>query len=177
MTSVLRVCVRCVALWMGAALIAALPAVAGDAVKAVKILRAIPIASTVDISADVRKECEIDTKVPNFLKEYAGDKVEVVDAAPDHEKGRVLEMEITEVWATGGGAWSGPKWMTVMGHLYEDGKETGSFRAKRFSTGGMFAGFKGTCTIIGRCTKEIGKDISKWIEAPTANALLGDAKD
>jgi hypothetical protein len=66
--------------------------------------------------------------------------------------------------------------MTVKGQLYENGKEADSFRAKRFSTGGMFAGFKGTCSIIGRCTKAIGEDIARWLEVPTANAKLGDAR-
>ncbi len=156
-----------------AALLAALPAAAGDVVK---IQRSIPIAASVDMSTAVRTECELDTKVSKFVKEFAGDKVEIVEGALDREKGRALEMEITEVWAPGGGGYSGPKWMTVKGQLYENGKAADSFRAKRFSTGGMFAGFKGTCSIIGRCTKAIGEDIAHWLEAPTANAKLGDAR-
>ena len=85
-------------------------------------------------------------------------------------------MEITEVHAPGGGAFSGPKWMSVKGELYDRGKQIGSFRAKRYSTGGAFGAFKGSCAIIGRCTKAIGQDIAGWLGAPTQNAQLGDAQ-
>jgi len=38
----------------------------------------------------------------------------------------------------------------------------------------MFAAYKGTCSIVGRCAKSIGKDISNWLENPTDDASLGD---
>jgi hypothetical protein len=65
--------------------------------------------------------------------------------------------------------------MTVKGELYDRGKQIGSFRAKRYTTGGAFGAFKGTCSIIGRCTKTIGEDIARWLAAPTQNAIIGDA--
>ena len=67
-------------------------------------------------------------------------------------------------------------WMTVIGTLRERGRVVGSFRAKRYTTGGAFAAFKGTCSIIGRCTKAIGKDIAAWLENPGMDSKLGDAK-
>ncbi|HEY7863336.1 MAG TPA: hypothetical protein VIE39_06745, partial [Thermoanaerobaculia bacterium] len=70
----------------------------------------------------------------------------------------------------------GAKWMTVNGTLYDRGKQIGSFRAKRFSSGGAFGAFKGSCAIIGRCAKAIGQDIAGWLAAPTPNALLGNAQ-
>jgi hypothetical protein len=65
--------------------------------------------------------------------------------------------------------------MTVTGTLTEDDKPVASFRAKRFSTGGAFGGFKGTCSIIGRCTKAIAGDIAAWLKSPVDGAELGDA--
>ena len=64
----------------------------------------------------------------------------------------------------------------MKGELYDRGKQIGSFRAKRFSGGGAFGAFKGTCAIIGRCTKTLGQDIATWLAAPTQNAELGDAR-
>lgn len=156
----------------GAALAAPLAAFADST----KIQRSIAFASDSGVPAAVKEECALDTKVPDFVKEFGGDAVEVVDGQLDRKKGRVLLMEITEVHAPGGGAFSGPKWMTVKGDLLENGKSIGSFRAKRFSTGGAFAGFKGTCSIIGRCTKAIGQDIASWLQSPTRDAELGDAR-
>jgi hypothetical protein len=136
------------------------------------IPRAVPIAENVDVSQAVRNECQLGEKVSTFLVQFAPN-VAVTD---DPKTGRYLRMEITEVFATGGGAWSGPKWMTVKGTLLENEKAIASFRAKRYSTGGAFGGFKGTCSIIGRCTKAIAEDIAEWLKNPVDGAELGDAQ-
>ncbi len=132
----------------------------------------VPIAEHVDVSQAVRNECQLGEKVSEFLAQSASN----VAVSADPKVGRYLRMEITEVVATGGGAWSGPKWMTVKGTLLENDKPIASFRAKRFSTGGAFGGFKGTCAIIGRCTKKIAEDIAVWLKAPVDGAELGDAQ-
>jgi len=176
MGSVAKLCSRIVvltALAVGALALVSPPAVAADTTK---IQRSISFATNAPVPAAVRDQCALQTKVPEFIAQAAGSSVELVDGALDRKKGRVLELEITEVHAPGGGAFSGPKWMSVKGELYEKGKQIGSFRAKRYSTGGAFGGFKGTCSIIGRCTKAIGDDIAGWLGAPTANAELGDAR-
>ena len=157
MESVPKLCSRIAvftALAAGALVLAALPAAAAETVK---IQRSIPFATNAPVPAAVREQCALQTKVPEFIQQAAGNSVELVDGALDRRKGRVLAMEITEVHAPGGGAFSGPKWMSVTGELYDKGKQIGSFRAKRFSTGGAFGGFKGTCAIIGRCTKALGE--------------------
>jgi hypothetical protein len=153
-------------------LVTALPARA----EVTRIPRSIAFASDSGASEAVKDECALETKVPDFIKQFAGDAVEVVDGTLDPKRGRVLRMEITEVHAPGGGAFSGPKWMTVKGELFQNGKSAGSFRAKRFSTGGAFGGFKGTCSIIGRCAKTLGQDIATWLQSPTPDAELGDAR-
>lgn len=65
--------------------------------------------------------------------------------------------------------------MTVHGELRENGEITGTFTATRYSTGGAFGGFRGTCSILGRCVKTLGSDIAKWLKRPTMDALLGNA--
>jgi len=176
MGSVPKFCSRIavlIALVVGALALASPPDAAADTTR---ILRSIPFAANAAVPAAVRDQCELQTKVPEFIAQSAGSSVELVDGALDRKKGRVLELEITEVHAPGGGGFSGPKWLTVKGELYDKGKQIGSFRAKRFSTGGAFGGFKGTCAIIGRCTKAVGGDIASWLGSPTPNAELGDAR-
>ncbi len=152
------------------AICCATPASAAD--DKIGIPQVIPIAEHVDVSQAVRDECQLGEKVSTFLAQSASNVV----VSADPKVGRYLRMEITEVVATGGGAWSGPKWMTVKGTLLENDKPVASFRAKRFSTGGAFGGFKGTCAIIGRCTKKIAEDIAEWLKAPVDGAELGDAR-
>jgi hypothetical protein len=137
-----------------------------------QVLRSIPFAKGTEIRQPVRDQCQLETKVPAFIAEFGSDVV-LVDRLGG---GRALELVITEVHAPGGGGFSGPKWMTVKGTLREQGRVVGSFRAKRYTTGGAFAGFKGTCSIIGRCTKAIGRDIAAWLESPGMDSKLGDAQ-
>ncbi len=70
-----------------------------------------------------------------------------------------------------GGAWSGPKSVTIEGVLWSGGKSAGSFTAERRTTHGS-----GTCGMLERDAKEIGKDIAEWLKAPKAKSLLGDAR-
>jgi hypothetical protein len=148
------------------------PAPADDT-GSVKVLRVVPIAEKARVPQKVRSECGLQDKVPAFLSNYARN-VELVDRELG-TRGRILELHIGDVHAPGGGAFSGPKWMTVTGVLRENGREVGSFTAKRFSGGGMFGAYKGTCAIVERCARAIGKDIAGWLRSPRDGARLGDA--
>lgn len=136
---------------------------------ATQIARNVPIASYAGATGAVQNECQLQTRVPNAIAQAASDVVLV-----DEPGGaRWLELEITEVFAPGGGPFSGPKLMTVSGKLHEGGKVVGTFRAKRLSTGGFV---KGTCATLGGCATAIGRDIAAWLQAPTMDAKLGDAR-
>lgn len=125
-------------------------------------------------SQKVQDECGLQRDIPKYIAAYAKDGVTLVEkfdpAAPR------LELAITSAYAPGGGAWSGAKWVEVSGKLFQGNKQVGSFTGSRYSTGGMFGGFKGTCSIVGRCGKVIGKDIAEWLKNPSENAKLGDSK-
>jgi hypothetical protein len=138
----------------------------------------IPPTATIDpnagVNAKVRDECVPDARVTELLKEQlkaAGYDVEVSKQAG---AGKSLQLTITNVQGVGGGAWSGPKSMSLSGKLVENGKVIGSFNGRRTSGGGAFGAYKGTCSIIGRCAKALAKDITVWLENPTMNARLGE---
>jgi hypothetical protein len=140
--------------------------------ESVQVLKTIPFAEESSAPQKVKDECQLQTKVSKFLASFSSD-VELVDTLG--KQGRVLELAITDVHAPGGGAFSGPKRMTVKGTLRENGKAIGNFTAARYSGGGVFGGYKGTCAIVGRCAKAIGKDISNWLKSPGKDSRLGDA--
>jgi len=152
---------------------------AGNAVAAgVQVAATTPFSENGAIREAVKNECQLETKLPHFVKEFAdsyGIDVTLTENSPNKNKGKVLVLEITGVSGGGGGAWSGAKSVQVKGELFENGKPVGNFVASRYSGGGMFAGYKGTCSIMGRCVKAIGKDISIWLKNPTKNAHLGDS--
>lgn len=141
------------------------------------VVSPVPFAEDSGASSNVKEECALETRLPQFIAEAAkrGVKVVVGPAPEEGAEGKYLYLEIVHVLGTGGGAWSGPKSVTATGELIENGEVIGSFRSSRYSTGGAFGGYKGTCSILGRCIKAMGKDIAAWLRSPTMDAHLGDA--
>ncbi|WP_428102722.1 hypothetical protein [Candidatus Rariloculus sp.] len=134
-------------------------------------------ADIVAVSDAVRNECTLQTRLPEFIKDGARGDVDIVisDEPLDNVAGKVLRLEYVNILGAGGGAWSGPKSATVSGELWENGELIGSFVASRYSRGGAFGGFKGTCSILGRCIRTLGVDIARWLGDPTMDARLGNA--
>lgn len=156
---------------------AAAPAKKSYTGPAVAIASAVPFSKNANASDAVRKECTLDTRLPEFIENEAKEQgIKVVrGSASPQQKGRVLVMAISHVLGTGGGAWSGPKSVTVEGKLYDNGKLIGSFTARRQSGGGAWGGYKSTCAILGRCIEALGSDVAEFLAKPTMNARLGDA--
>ncbi len=145
----------------------------------ITIAKQAPYAQNMSVPDAVRAECDLPGKVPVFVKEFADKsygKVVLADGVSAKTPGQALSLSITGLTGTGGGAYSGAKHVTVQGTLWESGKIKGTFTATRYSGGGAFGGMKGTCSILGRCVKSIGKDVGEWLLAPKMNARLGDAK-
>lgn len=145
----------------------------------ITIAKQAPYAPQINVPNAVRAECNLPARVSEFVKEFADknyDKVILADNVSAQTPGQALSMKIVDMTGTGGGAWSGPKHVTVEGTLWENGKVKGTFIATRYSSGGAFGGYKGTCAILGRCVKAIGKDVGGWLLAPAMNTKLGDAK-
>jgi hypothetical protein len=147
----------------------------------VVIVEAVPYSANSGANLAVKRECIIDRQLPEFIESYAsGYDIAVVrdnkKAMKKSASGKVLELEFSQVYGQGGGAWSGAKSVTVTGKLKQHGKTVGSFVGTRVSGGGAFAAYKGTCSILGRCVKTLGDDIARWLQAPTMNARLGDAR-
>lgn len=127
------------------------------------------------VNDKVRNQCQLEEKTMRFLKEFNRSDYNMVTEKPASGDYHVLSAEIIEVTGAGGGAWSGAKSLKVKGTLKDSkGKVLGSFEAGRYSGGGAFAGYKGTCSIMGRCTKAIGKDIGLWLTNPGMDSYLGD---
>lgn len=137
----------------------------------------VPFAKDAEVPAAVKEECQLPTKLSDFIRENAKDKFDkvVTDKATDKDA-MILTLEIYDLEGRGGGAWSGAKSVGVRGKLTQNGKSLGDFKAKRYSGGGAFAGYKGTCSILGRCVKTLGADIATWAKHPTDGARLGDLR-
>lgn len=148
-----------------------LAALAGGSIT---VPKKVPYEKGIHVPDAVRAECALEQKTAEHLHAALGgkfDKVSAADSVSGKTAGKALEMKITNVLAPGGGSWSGPKSVEVRGTLWENGKQLGSFTARRNTTRGH-----GTCGMLERDVKEIAADIAKWIDSPGKGDRLGDAK-
>ena len=129
------------------------------------------------IAGKIKRECTIDTQLPAFVAEYGkslGEDIQLADSVTANAKGRVLVMKIIGARSQGNAFIGHHKSITISGKLYQDGTLVGSFDARRNSMGGAFAGFKGSCSVLGRDAKALGKDVAEWLVHPAKGSMLGD---
>jgi len=140
------------------------------------LIKPINFAKQAYIREAVKKECNLLGKLTQFTQSYAEDQYAqiITDGNSTSKSAQVLSIEIEQVQGGGGGAWSGAKVVLINGTLTENGKVLGSFKGRRYSGGGMFGAYKGTCAILGRCVKALGRDVAEWLQHPTKQAVLGD---
>jgi hypothetical protein len=157
-----------------ALLLVAAPMVFADSIK---VARSIPYAEDAEIAGKIRRECQIQTQLADFIKEFgakAGHDIQLVENVDPAGEGKVLVVEIRDAISEGNAFLGHRKRTSARGKLYENGEEIASFKAARNSMGGAFAGYKGSCSVLGRTVKVMGEDIAKWLSAPRMDAMLGD---
>ena len=142
----------------------------------ITIAKSISFAEDSGASEAVIDECKMQTRLPEYIKKEGKRKVDIELSEDPLEaaEGKVLHLEITNVFAPGGGIYSGSKSVIVAGELQESGEVIGSMTVRRHSVMGMMPG---TCSIMKRITKKLGEDIAIWLAAPTMSAELGDLED
>jgi|GEM_PF-579150 len=146
-------------------------------IKNAKTLVILPVTfkQGIHVNDVVREQCMLPEKLSGFVRDNAMGQYEniIVDTDRAPSGADVLEIQIIQLLAPKGGGWSGPKFVTVKGTLKRNAQVIGNFEGRRTSTGGMFGAFKGTCAILGRCTKTLGSDIATWLQNPRHNSTLG----
>ncbi|SFN55046.1 hypothetical protein SAMN05216289_13010 [Dokdonella immobilis] len=142
------------------------------------IPRPVPYADDAVIAGKIKKECQIQEQLADYIEEYAREdhrlEVRFADSVQAQAAGLVLDVHIKDAVSEGNPFIGHRKSTTVIGKLYRDGELIGSFTGRRNSMGGMFAGYKGSCSVLGRTVRALGEDIAKWLAAPSMDALLGD---
>jgi methyl coenzyme M reductase beta subunit len=144
----------------------------------VQLIRVVPYAENADIQKKVREECkELGSQLSSFTQKFGKEfkvDIQLVDAIDTQAKGRVLKLEIFDAVSMGNAFLGHQKYSRSRGTLYENGTKIAEFRARRNSMGGAFAGYKGSCSVLGRTVKAMGKDIALWLKDPKDGDELGD---
>ena len=158
---------RRLATWIGFLSFALLSTAPELAAEPVQVPRSVPYAEDARVAENIKRECTtLGTKLATFLANSAAAKgleVAAADAVDPQAPGRVFVVEITDV-ASGGNAFIGHrKSMSARGELFVDGVSQGDVDFTRNSGGGFGGGFKGSCAVLGRCTKALGQDLAGWL--------------
>ena len=144
---------------------------------AIKVKHSIPFNKGARIAANIRKECDLQDKLSKFITAYSvGEGIGVIrkSRVSRKGKGKNLVVSITEAVSSGNAFIGHRKFASIKGTLYNNGKKKGSFTATRISGGGAFGGFKGSCDVLGRTVKVLGRDVSLWLSNPVDGAHLGN---
>lgn len=149
-----------------------LPAAAHAGGESITIPKKVAFKNVSNVPDAVQRECDLEFKTSDAIGEAlkdAGYQVTQADKVSKASKGKVLELNITGIFAHGGPF--APKKLDVDGTLYDNGKSIGSFHDVRNTSHG-----RGVCGMLERDAKEIASDIAKWMKAPQPDTRLGDAK-
>lgn len=141
--------------------------------KTMAIAYAAPYESGIQVRQAIRRECNLERRVADEIASEIDGQFSAVKRVPlanADTPGLVLGMKIINVEG-GVGAARGHKTLTVAGTLYEDGKKIGGFTATRRTKNGRH-----TCRMLWNNIEEIAEDVSHWMQAPTLDAYLGDAR-
>jgi len=145
---------------------------------AIKIHSTIPYKKGAVVSNSIKNECKIQSQLSEFIHAYAvGEGVGVIrkSRVSKRSKGKVLLVNITQAVSAGNAFIGHRKYSSIKGSLYKNGKKLSGFTASRVSGGGAWAGFKGSCSVLGRTVKALGSDVGRWLKNPVDGAHLGDA--
>ena len=127
----------------------------------------VPYASEGVVPENVVRECtQLGTKIATFIKQYAdknGTSVELVDEVEFAKAPSALRVEIFNVVSSGNAFIGHNKSMSVRVELLSGGVVKAKTSISRNSMGGFGAGFKGSCSVLGRVTKALGQDIAEWL--------------
>lgn len=126
------------------------------------------------IANKIKNECKLVDQLRTFIVEGSDGKVVAGEGEPSSASGSVLVVEITESISEGNAFMGHRKYTAIAGKLYRGGKEVGTFDGSRNSMGGAFAGYKGSCAVLGRTVKALAQDVNGWLKSPDSGASLGD---
>lgn len=120
----------------------------------------------------VKKQCDTARVIASAVAEY---NANVKLSRTPQEEERHLEILVYQLSAQGG---MGADYVVgVRGRLLEDGVVTATFNGSRSYARDPFGYFgpeKGTCGVVGRVARRVGRDIAEFLTHPSVGAKIGD---
>jgi hypothetical protein len=121
--------------------------------------RTIPLADGV---TDRLPECPWATELATGIARQADGLVKLSDTPLADGPTRTLKIRATHVHVPGGGNFSGPKWIRLVGELRLDGKLLDTFEMRRTSGSGWP---RNACSTARMVAKPLMSDVARWARA------------
>ena len=124
--------------------------------------------ATASVAENIKTECKLPAaQSESVLKELAAAGIPAQAAASGAvpAKGRYLQLQIDSAISAGSAFTGHQKQVTTSARLFENGKEIAQTTKTRDSMGGAFGGYRGSCSVLHRCTNTLGKDIAAWVKS------------
>lgn len=119
------------------------------------------------IQTNIKESCTaLGDNFVKFTKAYlqkSGWNVSLSESVGAEAQDTAIKLEITDSVSAGNWFIGHRKSTTIRATLYENGEVADSYVASRFSSGGFWGGFKGSCSILNRTVKTLGSDVTKWV--------------
>lgn len=128
----------------------------------------IPFKDSDEIVSKVKEECtELGSQFADSILKFGNKqklKIKLVDELPS--QGTVVSITINSVISEGNANPFNPhrKQVFATATLLQDGNEAGSNTFSRFSGGGFWGGFKGSCSVLQHTVNTLGNDVAKWLK-------------
>ena len=128
----------------------------------------VPYSTEGVVPGNVVNECtRLGTQISTFIQQFAEKNGTAVTLSSDIDyatAASALRIEIVNV-VSGGNAFVGHnKSMSIRVEWLENGNVKAKTTLSRNSMGGAFGGYKGSCAVLGRITKALGKDTAAWLQ-------------
>jgi len=141
----------------------------------------IPFAEGSGVSGAVKSKCNLDTELSEQIVAAESDmfrmlgRTKVLGGTESYGR-KVLYLQFTEVLSRSS-LDVGTRRIQVQGEIKEDGEAIASFIASRRTLSfGTALDWTSTCRILGHILNALVRDIITWLENPTMDAKLGDAR-
>jgi hypothetical protein len=119
------------------------------------------------VADNIKTECALGEAQSKYVLDAlaaAGIPAQAAGADAVPAKGRFLQLRIESAISAGNAFTGHRKQVTTSAHLFLDGREIAQTTQSRDSGGGAFGGYKGSCSVLRRCTATLGKDIAGWLK-------------
>jgi len=149
----------------------------GVQINSLNIPQAITVSQNGSIDRRALNECPLQTQFSELLTQAAtkkGMNINRMSNVDTKSAGYNLTAEYTQVVSQGNPFIGHNKFTQIHLTLFKDGKKISEADAGRRSGGGFGAGFKGSCSVLGRTIEANADDVVFWLKNPVNGARLGN---